>query len=96
MKLPKVETGLLQIGGTFPHTFFEKSKQKNKQWHTTGKRTSHNSGCQKKKFKIVLKKFKHKAWPICNKLDSTVACSKVLQNLPYFSNMKIRLIFWES
>ena len=34
------------IGGTFRH-FLKKSKQKSNQWHTTRKRTSPNSGCQK-------------------------------------------------
>ena len=54
----KVETGLLQIDPAhrwnFSQTFFEKSKHTSKQWHTTRKRTSQNSGCQKKKFKIAL------------------------------------------
>ena len=36
------------IGGTFPRHFLKKSKQKSKQWHTTRKRTSPNSGCQKR------------------------------------------------
>ena len=53
----KVETGLLQIDPAhrwnFSQTFFEKSKQTSKQWHTTRKRISQNSGCQKKKFKIL-------------------------------------------
>ena len=60
------------INGTFPRNFLKKSKQKNKQGHTTRKRTSQNSGCQKKKFKIVWEKFQHGAGSICSKLDSTL------------------------
>ena len=32
-----------------------------------------NSGCQKKKFKIIWEKFQHRAGSICSKLDSTLA-----------------------
>ena len=60
------------IGGTFPRHFFKKLKQKSKQWHTTRKRTSQNSICQKKKFKIVWEKFQHRVGSICSKLDSTL------------------------
>ena len=64
------------ICGTFPRHFLKKSKQISKQWHTTRKRTSQNSGCQKKKFKIVWEKFQHRAGSICSKLDSTLVCRK--------------------
>ena len=64
----KVERGLLQIDPAhrrkFSQTFFEKSKQTSKQQHTTRKRTSQNSGCQKKTFKIVWEKFHHRAGSI--------------------------------
>ena len=40
------------IGGTFPRHFLKNLKQKSKRWHNTRKRTSWNSGCHKKKFKI--------------------------------------------
>ena len=63
----KVESGLLQIDPAhrwnFSQTFFEKSKQTSKQWHTTRKRTSQNSGSQKKKFKIVWEKFQRTPQP---------------------------------
>ena len=56
----------------FSQTFFEKMKTKNKQWHTTRRRTSQNIGCQKKTFKIVWEKFQHRVGSICSKLDSTL------------------------
>ena len=62
LKLGQVYFRLTQlIDGTFPRNFLKKIKKKSKKWHTKGKRTSQNSGCQKKKFKIVWEKFQHRA-----------------------------------
>ena len=60
------------IGGTFPRHFLKNLKQKSKQWHATRKRTSQNSGCHKKEFKIVWEKFQPRAGSICSKIDSTL------------------------
>ena len=45
--------------------------------HNTRKRTSQNSGCQKKKFKIVWEKFQHRAGSIWSKLDLTLVWKNV-------------------
>ena len=82
------------IGGTFPRHFFKKSKQRSKQWHTTRKRTSQNTGCKKKKFKIVWEKFQHRAESICSKLDSTLDTIFVLTYLLRYNFKKIHLDFY--